>query len=131
MLISTIRALPIVSAQFWVVALVSFAFLGLGVTGVIAPRITGALFGADPGGSYAFVQAVGARNLGLSLLAIALLVFDQRLALTALLAAAAIIAVVDLWIVSSATTFLHAIKHLGYALLMASLAGWLYFGSRT
>jgi hypothetical protein len=130
MLMSTIRSLPFGSMQFVVVALVSAAFLGLGITGVIAPRVTGALFGADPGGSFAFVQAVGARNTGLSLLAIALLVLDQRLALVALLAAAAIVAALDLWIVSTATSFVHAIKHLGYTLAMATLAGWLYFGSR-
>ncbi len=104
------------------------AFLSLGLTGLFAPRVTAALFGAGPDSTLSFVKAMGARNIGLSILALALLTLGQPLALTGLLLAAALIAFLDFWIVLGAASFPHAAKHLGYCAALLALAFWLGFG---
>lgn len=127
-MLSYANAAPIVAAQFWTVAIAGVGFLSLGLTGLVAPRIAGALFGAEPNGALAFVRAMGARNIGISLLALILLALDQRLSLVALSASAALIALLDFWIVSRATNFTKAIKHLCYTVALTALAVWLSLG---
>ena len=118
-----VRALPLSAVSTWIAGLAALAFLGIGLRAVLAPAGAAASFGLPvplPEG-LAFVQVFGARNVGLSLLALALLVLDVRLGLAAVFLAAALIAGLDAWIVTIHAGVAQAIKHFAY---VGSLSGF-------
>lgn len=118
------RSLSTRSPLTWILAFVCVAFLALGFRTLLFPASAAAFYGVPLAGSdgLAFVQAYGARNIAISLLAITLLIMDARLAIAALLGLAAMIAAFDFWIVSSHAGFNPAIKHLAYIVALGGLA---------
>jgi len=122
----TARALPLNAASTWLAALAAIAFLALGVRALVAPAAAAASFGVpvDRGDGLAFVQAFGARNVGLSLVALASIALDLRLGLAALFFAAAVIAGVDFSIVATHEGVSNAAKHVGYVVALAAFGGW-------
>ena len=95
------------------------AFLALGLRGILDPMGASGTFGVQiTGDGLAFMSTTGARNVGLALLALALIYGDQRKALALLLIAAGGIAALDFWIVLDATGSGKAAKHLGYVVFL-------------
>ena len=94
---SLARTLPWNGPLAWVVALVALALLAIGVRAMLAPSAAAAGFGVPLGGAEGliYVQAFGARNVGLSLFALAMIGLDQRRALGVLFVCAALIAALD------------------------------------
>ena len=99
----------------------------IGLRAVFAPSDAAAFFGVALDGpqGLAFVQAMGARNIGLALLAIVLLWLDLKSGVTTLLAAAAVIAGLDAWIVGQDAGWMKATKHIAYTIAFTAAAGWL------
>jgi hypothetical protein len=124
---SAVRALPFDAASTWVAVAASVIFLGLGLRALLAPVGAAAFFGVplDGGDGLAFVQVFGGRNIGLSLVALALIFLDARLGLAALFFAAALIAGIDFSVVASHAGTAHAVKHLGYVVGLAAFGLWL------
>ncbi len=117
------RALAWASPLTILLLLLVLAFLLLGLRGLLAPGAAAASLGvlvADPG-DLALMQAVGARNIGLALLGLALVVQDSRAAMGWLLLAGAAIAGLDFWVVASATGVSAAMKHLAYVALLGGV----------
>src|SRR5262245_24199695 len=86
----------------WIAALAAVVFLALGVRALLAPADAAAFFGVpvhDHDG-LAFVRVFGARNIGLSLVALALLALDMRMGLAAVFLATALIASLDFSVVA-------------------------------
>jgi len=122
----TVRRLPLNAPSTWLATLAALAFLALGLRALLAPMAAAASFGVplDGGSGLAFVQAFGARNVGLSLVAIALIALDIRPGVAALFFAGAVIAGLDFSIVALHEGALHAMKHLGYVVLLLTFAFW-------
>ena len=118
------RSLSLRSPMTWVIATVVLGFLLLGLRTVLFPASAAAFYGvpATAPEALSFVQAYGARNIALSLLAATLLVLDVRSGIVALLAYAALIAVLDAWIVTSAAGLGAALKHFAYVVGLSGLA---------
>jgi hypothetical protein len=91
------RTLPWNGPLAWIVALVALALLAIGIRAMLAPSAAAAGFGVPLGGAEGliYVQAFGARNIGLSLFALAMIALDQRRSLGVLFVCAALIAVLD------------------------------------
>jgi hypothetical protein len=123
---SAARALPFNAASTWVAVGAAVIFLGLGLRALLAPIGAAAFFGVplDGGDGLAFVQVFGARNIGLSLVAIALIGLDARLGLAAVFFAAALIAGIDFSVVANHAGTARAVKHLGYVLGLAAFGLW-------
>ena len=123
----TVRMLPLNTAATWIAALAALIFLALGVRALLAPAGAAAFFGlpVESADGLAFVRAFGARNIGLSLLALTLLALDMRLGLAALFFAAAVIAGLDFSIVATYVGALPALKHLGYVAALSGFGLWL------
>ena len=104
----------------------ALVFFLLGLRGVLQPNAAAQTFGLIVGApeDNAFMQAVGARNIGMSLLALGLLIRDLRSALVQLLGAACLISGLDFLIVSGEAGFAKAAKHLVYLLALFGLAVW-------
>jgi len=121
---ATSRNLPWRSGTTVLVIASAAVFLVMGARALVVPAAQSAFFGIpiESGDGLAFVQAYGARNIGLALTALALVALDMRRGLAALFAAASIIAVCDFAIVSSAAGFAPAAKHLGYVAALALAA---------
>jgi Domain of unknown function (DUF4267) len=81
----------------WIVALAALALLAIGIRAMLAPSAAAAGFGMPLGGAEGliYVQAFGARNIGLSLFALVMIALDQRRPLGVLFVCAALIAVLD------------------------------------
>ena len=112
----TIRALPLTAVSTWIAGLAALAFFAIGLRAVLTPTGAAASFGLpvpSPEG-LAFVQAFGARNVGLSLLALALLVLDVRVGVAGVFLAAALIAGLDAWVVTTYAGVTHATKYFAY-----------------
>jgi len=122
-----IRSLPSNAASTWIAVLAALVFLGLGLRALLAPTGAATSFGVPlaSGDGLAFVRASGARNIGLSLVALALIVLDVRRGLAAVFCAAALIAALDFSIVATHIGALGAVKHLGYLVGLAGFACWL------
>lgn len=123
------RTLPLDAVSTWIAGLAALAFLGIGLRAVLAPAGAAAFFGlpVPAAEGLPFVQVFGARNVGLSLLALTLLVLDVRLGVAAVFLAAALIAGLDAWIVTTHAGVARALKHLAY---VAGLAGFGLFLAR-
>ena len=107
-----------------VLALASIAFLVLGLRTFFFPEAAAAFYGAPTAAPEAliFVKAYGARNIGISLLAMALLWLDAWLGVAMLLAAAALIAALDASIMWGHAGFGGALKHLIYVGVLSGLS---------
>ncbi|MEI8359497.1 MAG: hypothetical protein RL698_1407 [Pseudomonadota bacterium] len=125
-----IRLLPLGAASTWLAALAALVFLGLGLRALLDPGGASAFFGVPVAGEdgLAFVRVYGARNVGISLVALALIALDMRLGLAAVLFAAALIAGLDFAVVASHSGALRAAKHLGYVVALTAFGWW--FASR-
>jgi hypothetical protein len=120
----TPRALPWRSSVTIVALLAVAAFLFLGLRGLIAPEIAVRSLGValrDPGDG-ALMQTTGARNIGMALLALALVLIDARRSFGLLLAAAAVIACLDFTIIRAASGLPEAARHLGYVAFLGGFA---------
>jgi len=120
------RTLPLDAPSTWIAALAAVIFLGLGLRALLAPAGAAAFFGLPLAGTdgLAFVRVFGARNIGLSLVALALIALDLRLGLAAVFLAAALIAGLDFSIVAGEAGALRAAKHLGYVAALAAFGFW-------
>jgi hypothetical protein len=118
------RSLGTGSVLTWVVAVAALGFFLLGLRTVVFPASAAAFYGIPTQSpeALAFVQTYGARNIAISLVAAALLIFDMRKGLVALLAAVALVAALDFWIVSATSGTGPALKHLVYVAALAGLA---------
>lgn len=121
------RALPWASPLLWASATLSLLLLAVGVRALIAPGQAAAGYGFPVSSpeAHVFVQAFGARNIGLSLFAIDAIVFDHRSSLAVLFLCAAGIAVIDAGILGQHLGWGAAlIRPLAIAAVLAVL-GWL------
>lgn len=104
--------------------LVAAAFLLLGARALIDPAGGAETLGspaADPR-DLPLMQTTGARNFGMALLGFALIALGAWRSFGLLLAAAAVIAALDFWILSLAQGPLDAAKHAAYAAAFAVYA---------
>jgi hypothetical protein len=104
--------------------LAASAFLILGLRGLLFPQTAVATLGvnvADPR-DLALMQTTGARNIGLALLGLSLVIVDARRAFGLLLAAAALIAGLDFLVIRAASGLGEAVRHLGYVVFLAGFA---------
>ena len=126
----SIRNLPWSNISTWVVLASAAAFLGLGLLAYFLPLTSAGVYGVPLAGdaNTAFVRAMGARNIGLSLLAIILIYLDLRAGLAALLIFAGLIAALDATIVSDAVSLIKALKHIAYTVALMALG--LFFALR-
>ena len=120
------RLLPVAAVSTWIAVLAATIFLALGLRALFDPAGAAPFFGValDAGPGLAFVQAFGARNIGLSLVALALIALDSRRGLIAVFFAAALIACLDFWIVAAQSDAHHAAKHLAYVAALAGFGFW-------
>lgn len=118
------RSLPARSPMTIVLLVASLAFLCLGLRTFFLPASAAAFYGAPTEAAEAlvFVKAYGARNIGISLLALALLYLDAGLGIGALLAAAALIAGLDAAIMLGHAGFGGALKHIVYVAVLGGLS---------
>ncbi len=123
-----IRSLPWNAPTTWIALGAVAAFFLLGARAVLMPGPASAFFGVgiETGSGLAFVQAFGARNMGLALTGLALIWLDHRTALAALLLAGAFIAAIDAYAVMSAAGFAKGAKHLGYVVGLGAFGLWLW-----
>lgn len=121
-----IRSLPSNAASTWIATLAALLFFGLGLRALVAPTAAAASFGVPllSGDGLAFVRAFGARNIGLSLVALALIALDKRRGLAAVFCAAALIAALDFAIVATQAGASHAVKHLAYVVGLSGFGFW-------
>ena len=117
----THRQLPVRSPLTIALVLLACVFFLLGVRGLILPEAGAVSLGISPTTPEGLdlMRTTAARNIGLSLLAFSMLVFDHRRALAGLLFAAALISILDFWIVFQGTGMSKAVKHLLYFVLLA------------
>lgn len=120
------RALPWRHPLTWTAVAAAALFFGLGLRAVLAPVAASGTFGVplEGGDGLAYVQAFGARNMGLALTGLLLVVLDQRRAFAGLLAAAALVAAVDATAVGQHAGLAAAAKHLGYVAALGGFAAW-------
>lgn len=121
------RTLPWNTVTTWLAMIVAIVFLALGLRALLAPTGAASFFGLqvpDEKG-LSFVRAFGARNIGLSLLALAMIILDIRIGLGALFLAIGLIAGLDAWIVTSNAGLKKALKHFGYLIGLITFGRWL------
>jgi hypothetical protein len=108
-------------------------FLRAGVTEIIAPAGWDKSFGVplqSPDG-LAFVQAVGARNAAISLIAISGAIAGSRGIMFLCFAAISLIAAMDFYIVKSAGLTTEYIKHGTFVVVLALAAVWTASSGKT
>ncbi|SJZ89339.1 protein of unknown function [Enhydrobacter aerosaccus] len=122
------RELSWTSPLPWLSVIVLGALFAIGVRAVMAPATAASGFGIPltEGNGLAYVQAFGARNIGLGLFALLAIALDQRRSVGIFFLCAAVIALIDAYVVS---------RHLGFglsiarpaviALVLAALGGFL------
>jgi hypothetical protein len=118
------RALPW-RAPVTITALLAVAvFLALGLRGLLLPQAAVATLGVQVADARDLVlmQTTGARNVGLSLLGLALVLTDARRGFGLLLAAAALIACLDFTVIRAASGLAEAARHLVYVIFLAGFA---------
>jgi hypothetical protein len=124
---SVTRDLPYTAVTTWILMLAACAFLVIGLRALLAPSAAAAFYGLPPAQNLdgrAFVRAFGARNIGLSLLALGLVFLDARRGIAVVLGAAALIALIDAWIVVTHADLIRAAKHVGYVVALGGFAIW-------
>jgi hypothetical protein len=123
------RALPWRAVTTWIAIVAAIGFFAIGLRALLAPAGAASAFGlplAD-GDGLAYVRAFGARNIGLSIVALTLIVLDVRRGLAAVFLAGALIAALDFSIVAAQLGPERALKHLGYVAGLAGFGLWLQF----
>ena len=110
--------------------LAALLFGAIGLRCVLGPDGGARFFGVavQDGPGRSFVQAMGARNLGLSLTALGLILFGARAGLAALIFAAVVTAALDAAIVWRASGVAKAAKHLAYAPAFLVFGLWIASG---
>jgi len=123
---SRARALPWSAVSTWIAILAALVFLALGMRALLAPAGAASFFGlpVPDANGLSFVQVFGARNIGLSLLALTLIILDIRMGLAVLFLAAGVIAGLDAWIVTSNAGIPYAIKHFIYVIGLFTFGIW-------
>lgn len=119
--------LPVPSMSARIVTLVvAMVWLTIGVLEVVSPKGWDVTFGMPlkSADGLSFVQAVGTRNIAISLIAIFAAVSGMRGTLSAVFAAIALIAALDFYVVSTAAGVTHALKHAVFVLVMAGISVW-------
>ncbi|MEM8776764.1 MAG: DUF4267 domain-containing protein [Pseudomonadota bacterium] len=118
------RSLPYRAPSTIILLALASGFLFLGVRGIIFPSAGAATLGihASTIDGLGLMQTTAARNIGLSLLALSMIIFDQRRALAGLLFAAAFVSILDFLIVLQTSGLNRSIKHLAYFLLLCAFA---------
>lgn len=122
---------PLTMPMMIAAVLATGLFAAIGLRCLLAPSGGARFFGVpviDAGGE-SFVQAMGARNLGLALTAAALIATGMRAGLAGLIAAAALTAALDALIVLRAAGMAKVAKHIAYVPIFAAFAAWIAFGS--
>ena len=112
--------------------LLATGFLFLGGSEVVSPSGWDARYGVPLRSEHglSFVQALGARNMALSLIAIFAALTGMRAALATVFAAISFIAAMDFYIVSTAVGTEHALKHALFVVIMACVSLWVAFSGR-
>ena len=123
---SVTRTLPWNAISTWLAILAALVFLAIGLRAFLAPAGAASFFGlpVPDANGLSFVRVFGARNIGISLLALTLIILDIRMGLAALFLAAGIIAGLDAWIVTSNAGISHAIKHFAYLIGLITFGLW-------
>jgi hypothetical protein len=126
------RSLLLSAPTTWIAIIAALAFLALGVRGLVDPAGAAASFGIPltpiegvpqrPD----FMRSTGARNIGLALLALALIAIDAQHALALLILSAAAIAALDWVIVAQAQGPGAAVKHSVYVIGLVAFGLWLW-----
>ncbi len=118
------RLLPARSPLTILLVAASLVFLGLGLRTFIWPATAAAFYGVptESADALVFVKAYGARNIAISLIALALIYLDAALGIGMLLAAAALVAALDASIMQNHAGFAGATKHLIYMAILSGLA---------
>ncbi len=118
------RLLPVRSPLTILLLAASLVFLGRGLRTFFWPAAAAAFYGVPTVSADAlvFVKAYGARNVAISLLALALIYLDAAAGVGVLLAAAALVAALDASIMQGHAGFAGAIKHLLYTATLGCLA---------
>jgi type III secretory pathway component EscS len=122
------RALPWNSPTTWVAVIAVVALFILGLRAVLDPNGAPTFFGL-PVPDYnglAFVQVYGARNMGMSLLVLALIFIDNRPSVAIAFIAATLIAGVDAGVVISHAGLGYAFKHIVYMIAFLLFGSWLF-----
>lgn len=116
---------PSMALRF-IAAALGLAFLSIGLREVFSPAGWDASYGVALAGSDGldFVRAVGARNVGLSLVALAAAALGARSVMVCAYAATCVIAILDFGIVSAASGPDRAVKHAVFIVAMGALAVW-------
>lgn len=96
------RELSWSSPLTWISLVTLVALFAIGVRAALSPTAASAGFGIPlgEGDGLAFVQAFGARNIGLSLFAVLAIVLDERRSVGILFLCAAVISLIDAYIIS-------------------------------
>jgi hypothetical protein len=115
-----------------ILCLAVVAFLALGLRTYLWPAAAAAFFGAatDNPEALVFVKAYGARNIAISLTALALVWLDARMGVASLLAAAALVAALDASTMYAFSGMAGAAKHLVYVVGLSGLATATAAGAR-
>ena len=123
---SRARTLPWSAVSTWIAILAALVFLALGMRALLAPAGAASSFGltVPDANGLSFVRVFGARNIGISLLALTLIVLDIRIGLAVLFLAAGVIAGLDAWIVTSNAGISYAIKHFIYVIGLFTFGLW-------
>jgi hypothetical protein len=126
------RSLSWRSPTTWLAAIAAVAFLAIGARAILQPLAAAAGFGVplDPGDGLVFVQAFGARNIGISVFALLLLLLGRRRSLGLLFACGALIAAFDAGIVAAhAGAAASALRPAATALLLLAIGAGLMRGA--
>jgi Domain of unknown function (DUF4267) len=118
------RALAWTSPLTIVALLAVAAFFLLGLRGVLAPQPAARSLGVTIADArdLTLMQTTGARNMGLALLGLALVLIDARRPFGFLLGAAALIACMDFAVVFRASGMADAAKHIAYVVFLAGFS---------
>jgi Domain of unknown function (DUF4267) len=124
------QGLPPSAPSTWLVWCLGFAFIGLGLLFLLAPRAGAALFGlpAPEGDGFGYLPAIGLRDLAFGLYLLILSVTATRRILGLIFAATLVIPIGDIVIVAStrgADAFINLLVHGASAAIMAAASIWL------
>lgn len=130
----TLKELPSPSMLSRIVAsILALGFLVVGISEFLSPTGWDLSFGVPlTGGSgLSYIQALGARNTGLSLLALFTAITGMRAALASVFLIISLIAAMDFCTVSMAVGAELALKHAMFVVLMAAISIWIMLSKKS